>query len=133
VIEAAPMGFLATLDVDQPRVRPIAPYVEDFTFWVIAFADSAKVREIQNAPKVGIAFAAMFGEEFATVNVLGRAGVVETADEKRRVWDVFPDEVDLFQYFSGPEDPRFALIRIDPDRIECSHPDHPQPDVYRFE
>jgi len=133
VIGAASMGFLATLDMDQPRVRPIAPYLEDLNFWVIAFADSAKVREIMNQPKVGIAFAAMVGEEFATVNVLGRAAIVDAPDEKRRVWEIFPEEVDLSQYFTGPDDPRFALIRIDPGRIECSHPDHPDPDVYHLE
>ena len=59
--------------------------------------------------------------------------MVDDPAEKARVWDAFPEEIDLFQYFSGVDDPRFALIRVDPRRIECTHPEHPQPDVYRFD
>ena len=71
--------------------------------------------------------------ESLLVNVIGVADVVEDADERKRIWEAFPEEIDLYQYFAGPDDSRFALIRVTPKRIECTHPDHPQPDVYRVD
>ena len=62
VVGASPMGFLATNDIDQPRVRPVAPLLDDLTFWIVTFHDSPKVREINDNPKVSLAFAAMFDE-----------------------------------------------------------------------
>ena len=48
-----------------------------------------------------------------------RAKAERDAAEKKRVWDVI--DYDLSQFWpGGPTDPNYALVRIDPTRVELS-------------
>ncbi|HIE05269.1 MAG TPA: hypothetical protein EYP58_00555 [bacterium (Candidatus Stahlbacteria)] len=50
-------AFLATCECDKPYVRSVAPIVEeDGSAWVTTFANSRKVKQIKQNPKICLYF-----------------------------------------------------------------------------
>ena len=110
-------AFLATCDSGQPRVRPVAPIVEDdMSVWVATSAKSRKVKQIKQNPKISLAFVQHpEGEKAATV--IGEAEIVADMEQKKRIWELAP--YDLSQYFpEGPEMKDYCLLRINVGKIE---------------
>ena len=110
-------AFLATGDGDQPRLRPIAPIVEDdMSIWVATSAASRKVKQIKQNPKISLAFVQHpEGEKAATV--IGEAEIVADMEQKKRVWGLAP--YDLLKYFpNGPESEDYCLLKINVGKIE---------------
>jgi len=114
--ELCSFAFLATVDGDQPQVRPVSPIVEeDMGIWVATFVNSRKVKQISENPKVCLAFVQHpSGDKAATVT--GEAEIREDLEEKKRVWKIAP--YDLSQHFKNPEAEEYCLLRIKPNRIE---------------
>ena len=110
-------AFLATGDGDQPRVRPVAPIVEDdMSIWVATSAASRKVKQIKQNPKISLAFVRHpEGEKAATV--IGEAEIIANLEHKKRVWGLAP--YDLLKYFpNGPESEDYCLLKINVGKIE---------------
>jgi len=110
-------AFLATTDGDQPRVRPVAPIVEDnVSIWVATSAGSRKVKQIGKNTKISLAFVRHpRGEKAATV--IGEAEIVPDLEQKKRVWGLAP--YDLSQYFpQGPESEDYCVLKINVNKIE---------------
>lgn len=110
-------AYFATVDGDQPRVRPVSPIVEDdMSLWVTTFSTSRKVQHIEENPKICLAFVELpRGDKAATV--VGKAEIIENLDEKKRVWNLAG--FDLSQFFPhGPESDEFCLLKIAIDLIE---------------
>jgi general stress protein 26 len=115
--KASSFAFLATGDGDQPRVRPVTPIVEDdMSIWVATSAESRKVKQIKQNPKISLAFAQHpEGEKAATV--IGEAEIVANMEQKKRIWELAP--YDLSQYFpNGPESEDYCLLKISVGKIE---------------
>ncbi|MBA7612866.1 hypothetical protein ES703_20107 [subsurface metagenome] len=110
-------AYLATTDGDQPRVRPVSPIVEDdMSIWVTTFASSRKVKQINENPKISLAFVEQPTGEKAAV-VIGEAQIIPDLAEKKRVWKLAT--FDLSQYFpDGPESRDFCLLKIVIRKIE---------------
>lgn len=110
-------AYLATCDDDQPVVRPVSPIVEDDVFiWVTTFCSSRKVEQIQNNPKICLAFLEQPRGDKAAV-VFGEAKMVPDMQEKKRVWNLAT--FDLSEHFTeGPESKEFCLLRIIVRKIE---------------
>jgi general stress protein 26 len=110
-------AFLATGDGDQPRVRPVTPIVEDdMSIWVATSAESRKVKQVRQNPKISLAFVQHpDGEKAATV--IGEAEIVADIKQKKRIWELAP--YDLSQYFpNGPESEDYCLLKISVGTIE---------------
>jgi general stress protein 26 len=110
-------AYLATCDGDQPRVRPVSPIVEDnLLVWVATFNTSRKVKQIQQNPKICLAFVEQpRGDKAATI--IGQAEIIPDMDEKKRIWKIAT--FDLSQYFpDGPEAKEFCLLKIKIKKIE---------------
>jgi pyridoxamine 5'-phosphate oxidase len=110
-------AFLATADGDQPRVRPIAPIVEDdMSVWVATSAKSRKVKQIKQNPRISLAFVHHpEGQKAATV--IGEAEIIVDMEQKKRVWGLAP--YDLSKYFpDGPESEDYCLLKINVGKIE---------------
>ncbi|HDR06020.1 MAG TPA: hypothetical protein ENN88_00120 [Candidatus Coatesbacteria bacterium] len=109
--------YLATCDGDRPRVRPVSPIIEDeLNIWVTTFRSSRKVRQIQDNPKVCLAFVEQPRGDSAAV-VDGRAHIVDDQVERRRVWGLAP--FNLGEHFpEGPDSEEFCLLKITPGHIE---------------
>jgi general stress protein 26 len=110
-------AYLATCDDDQPVVRPVSPIVEDDTsIWVTTFCSSRKVKQIQDNPKICLAFVEQPSGDKAAV-VFAEAEIVPDLKEKERIWNLAT--FDLLQHFpKGPVSKEFCLLKIIVGKIE---------------
>ena len=110
-------AYLATCDDDQPVVRPVSPIVGDeISIWVTTFCSSRKVKQIQNNPKICLAFVEQPSGDKAAV-VVGEAKIVPDLEEKKRIWNLAA--FDLSQHFpEGPESSEFCLLKVIVGKIE---------------
>ncbi len=117
IMRRCPHAYLATGEGDQPWVRPVTPIVEDdLTIWVTTSRSSRKVRQIGSNPKVCLAFVEQPRGESAAV-VTGEAVVVDAADDRRRVWDLAPFNLEK-NIPGGSESDEYCLLRVVVGRIE---------------
>jgi general stress protein 26 len=109
--------FLATMDGDQPQVRPVSPIVEaDMSVWVATFAGSRKVKQITQNPKICLSFVQHPSGDKSAI-VVGEAEIIENLEQKKRIWKLAP--YDISQHFpKGPESEEFCLLKINPKKIE---------------
>ncbi len=110
-------AYLATVEGDEPRVRPVTPIVEDdMSIWVATFATSRKVKQLAQNPNISLAFVEHPDGNKAAV-VLGRAVSETSPEQRRRVWKLAP--YDLAGYFpGGPDSGEYCLLRIVPRQVE---------------
>jgi general stress protein 26 len=108
---------LATCDGDQPRVRIVSPVVEDdMSIWVTTRSTSRKVKQLQENPKICLAFVEPPDGD-KSVTIIGEALMIPDIEKKRRVWKLAP--FDLYEHFpDGPDSDDFCLLKIMANRIE---------------
>lgn len=110
---------VATVAEGEPRVRMVHPTWEGETLWFATGTRSPKVRQMQANPVVDIQYQ-VGPPTFTHILVRGRARIVSSLTEKKRVWDVI--DYDLSQFWSdGPEDPNYSPVEITPTRVEYSN------------
>ncbi|HAJ57018.1 MAG TPA: hypothetical protein DCL35_04535 [Candidatus Omnitrophica bacterium] len=108
----AGMGYFATCDGDQPRVRAMMPILRDDGRLLMAtFAGMPKVGQIAGNPKAEFCFV---DRKLSHCRIEGRAEVSKDAALKEELWN---KQMMLRQFFSGPEDQNFVLIVVTPTKI----------------
>lgn len=119
IIKEIEPAYLATCEGDQPRVRPVSPIVEaDMSIWVGTRSTSRKVKQIEQNPKVCLAFVqpphSAKGEKVAIV--IGEAKKISNLEEKKRFWRLWTQVYPVFDlsrvYPDGPESNDFCLLKI---------------------
>jgi general stress protein 26 len=112
VIKADRFPDLATIDGDQPRVRPVSPVRTDgFTVYVANLRSYHKTAEIEANPKVELCY---LDDHHDQVRLTGLAEVVAERDLLQSIWDANPL---LRQYLGSIDNPQFILYRIRPVRV----------------
>ena len=112
VIKADRFPVLATVDGDQPRVRPVSPVRTDgFTVYVANLRSYHKTAEIAAQPKVELCY---LDDHHDQVRITGVAEVVTDTTILHQVWD---DNPLLRQYLGRIDNPEFILYRITPNRV----------------
>lgn len=112
VIRAARFPFLATLDGDQPRVRPVSPVrVDGFTVYVANLRTYHKTAELAANPKVELCY---LDGEHDQVRITGRAEVVSDRALLQEIWDANPL---LRHYLGSIDNPELIVYRIVPERV----------------
>jgi general stress protein 26 len=112
VIEADRFPFLATVDGDRPRLRPVSPVRTDgFTVYVASLRRYHKTGEIEANPKVEIAY---LSADHDQVRIAGRAEVLTASALLREIWDANPL---LRHYLGSPDNPELIVYRILPERV----------------
>ncbi|WP_406699163.1 pyridoxamine 5'-phosphate oxidase family protein [Singulisphaera sp. Ch08] len=112
VIKAARFPMLATIDGDQPRVRPVSPVrTVGFTVYVANLRSYHKTVEIEANPNVELCY---LDEHHDQVRITGLAEVVTDRDLLQSIWDSNPL---LRQYLGAIDNPQFLLYRIRPARV----------------
>ena len=112
VIARAKFPMLATLDGEQPRVRPVSPVrVDGFTIFVANLRSYGKTREIAANPHVELCY---LDEAHDQVRITGRAEVLTDAALLAEIWASNPL---LRRYLGTPENPELIIYRIVPDRV----------------
>lgn len=112
VIARAKFPQLATLDGDQPRVRPVSPVrVEGFTIYVANLRSYGKTHEIAANPRVELCY---LDESHDQVRITGLAEVMSDKALLREIWD---SNALLRRYLGSPENPELIIYRIRPERV----------------
>jgi general stress protein 26 len=113
VIQRAKFPQLATMDGDQPRVRPVSPVRvdEDFTIYVANLRSYGKTHEIAANPKVELNY---LDDAHDQVRITGRADVLTDAHILQEIWESNPL---LRRYLGSPDNPELIIYRIRPSRV----------------
>ncbi len=103
---------LATVDGDQPRLRPVSPVKTDgFTIYVANLRTYHKTAEIAANPKVELCYVDSGHNQ---VRVTGTASVVTDRSLLEEIWSASPL---LRQYLGSLDNPELIIYRIEPNRV----------------
>ena len=127
LIKDAGFGVLATVNNNQPKARPMMPYLtEEGNLLLALLSHSRTIPQIQNNPLVEICYV---DRKMQFCRIKGKAMLCEDLSKKEDVWNNVPM---LRQYFSGPQDQNFKLVEISTDKVEAMTPHQKAPDIIRF-
>lgn len=104
--------MLATIDGDQPRVRPVSPVRTDgFTVYVANLKSYGKTADIEKNSKVELCY---LDEDHNQVRITGEAAVVTDRKLLEEIWNTNR----LLQHYLGSIDnPELIVYKIVPARI----------------
>src|SRR5437879_11123223 len=112
VIAADRFPHLATMDGDQPRLRPVSPVRTDgFTVYIANLRSYHKTAEIGANPKVELCY---LDDHHNQVRITGVADVVTDKALLQEIWDNNPL---LRQYLGSLDNPELVVYRIRPERV----------------
>lgn len=112
VIQSDRLPYLATVEGDQPRLRPIAPVkTEEFTVYIANLRAYGKTSEIEANPRVELCYLDGHHDQ---VRITGTAEVVTDAKLKQEIWDSSPH---IHKYMAEVNNPDFILYRVVPTRV----------------
>jgi len=112
VMKSAKFPVLATMDADQPRVRPVSPVLtEGFTVYIANLASYAKTSQIAANPKVELCY---MDSDHNQVRITGIADVVKD----RNLLELFWKKNKLLEHYLGSIDnPELIVYSIIPSRV----------------
>ena len=112
VMKGAKFPALATIDGDQPRLRPVSPVRTDgFVVYVANLRMYQKTAQIAANPKVELCYV---DERHDQVRITGTAEVLTDRGILQEIWDTNPL---LRQYLGTIENPALIVYRIAPSRV----------------
>ncbi len=111
VIQADRLPYLATVEGDQPRLRPVSPLkTEGFTVYIANLRPYGKTSEIDTNPRVELCYL----EHNDQVRITGTAEVVTDPELKKSLWD---SSAPLRRHLGDSENPDYILYRVVPSRV----------------
>jgi general stress protein 26 len=112
VIQRAKFPMLATVDGDQPHLRPVSPVrTEGFTVFVANLRAYGKTNQIAVNPKVELCY---LDEAHDQVRITGSAEILADPDLLEIIWR---DNPLLRRYLGQSDNPSLIIYRIRPTRI----------------
>src|SRR5947207_10827901 len=112
VVKADRFPYLASIDGDQPRLRPVSPVRTDgFVVYVANLRSYGKTAEIAANPKVELCY---LDDGHNQVRLTGVAEVLTDAALLAEIWKTNPL---LRQYLGSPDNPELIVYRIRPGRV----------------
>ena len=114
VIRDAKFPMLATIDGDQPRLRPVSPVRVDedtFTIYVANLRSYHKTAEIAANPKVELCY---LDANHDQVRITGVAEILGDRPLLEAIWESNPL---LRRYLGSIDNPALIIYRIVPDRV----------------
>jgi general stress protein 26 len=112
VVKADRFPYLATIDGDQPRVRPVSPVRTDgFTVYVANLRAYHKTQEIAANPNVELCY---LNDHHDQVRITGVAEIVTDRPLLQEIWDANPL---LRQYLGSIDNPMLIVYRIRPTQV----------------
>ncbi len=112
VVQADRFPHLATIDGDQPRLRPVSPVKTDgFTVYVANLRSYHKTVEIAANPNVELCY---MDDGHNQVRITGVADVVTDRKLLQEIWDGNPL---LRQYLGSLDNPELIVYRIRPTHV----------------
>lgn len=106
--------MLASLDGDQPRLRPVSPVRVDENTFVIYVANLRgyhKTAEIAANPRVELCYLAPSHDQIRVT------GVAETLEDDALLGEIWEANPLLRRYLGTPDNPELIIYRIVPNRL----------------
>lgn len=127
LIRDAGFCFLATSQNNQPRVRPMLPYLTDDNQLLVALLGRSRtIAQIEGNPLVELCYV---DRKMWYCRIAGKGTLSQDKDKKQTLWNNVPM---LKQYFGGIEDQNFHLLVIDIKEVEAMTPHQKEPEFIKF-
>ena len=111
-MRAAKFPMMATIDAEQPRVRPVSPVRTDgFTVYIASMRSSAKTAELEANERTELCY---LSEDHDQVRITGPARPVTDPATRQSIWDANPL---LRAYLGAIDNPEFVLYAVCPERV----------------
>ena len=111
-MRAAKFPVLATMDGDQPRVRPVSPVrTEGFTVFIANLRSYGKTKEIESNPKVELCYT---DDGHNQVRITGTADVVTDRAVLEDIWSTNPL---MRAYLGSIDNPALIVYQVTPSRV----------------
>lgn len=107
--------FLATVEGHQPRLRPVTLLHFGERLFVATSAGDDKVKQIGQNPKTEFCLLLQKDEKMGTIRAECTAEIV--TDTKIKA-DLYQKVAFMKEFWNSPEDPRFALIALQPKSFQ---------------
>ena len=111
--------YLATMEENQPRVRPVTLIYLRGGFYVATGSNDAKTSQIQRNPKAEFCLLVEEKESKGTIRAECIANLVK--DEEIRAY-IFEKTPFMKEFFKTPKDPKYTLIKLEPKAFEYMKP-----------
>ena len=111
-IKDAKFPQFATIDGDQPRVRPVSPLRTDgFTVYVANLRSYGKTEQIAANPRVELCY---MDSHHNQVRITGFAEVVKDRETLEDLWNTNPL---LRNYLGSIDNPELMIYKVVPNRV----------------
>jgi uncharacterized pyridoxamine 5'-phosphate oxidase family protein len=114
-----PHIFLATVEGDQPRVRPVTLIHLQNKLFVTTGSSDAKVKQMRQNPKTEFCLLLEKDERKGTIRAECEARIVENKDIKA---DAYNNISFAKEFWKSPEDPNYTLIELQLNAFEYMKP-----------
>ncbi|ANE48807.1 general stress protein [Paenibacillus swuensis] len=113
-MERHPICSFGTVEGNRPKVRYMKLYNDGLTVYLATDRKTHKVDELKSNPNVHL----LFGQEKEVVAIEGTGKVNDDETVRKKLWNR-----EFEHWFSGPDDPDYVVLVIEPSRIEFSDRD----------
>ena len=111
-MRSAKFPCLASMDGDQPRLRPVSPVRTDgFTVYVANLKQYHKTQELESNPKVELCY---LDSDHNQVRITGTAEVLGDEVLLEEIWNSNPL---LKQYLGTRDNPNLIVYKIVPNQV----------------
>jgi general stress protein 26 len=110
---------LATASDDGPRVRPVTVVPHEGKVYTLTGARDAKMTHLRDDPRFEVYVLVEEDGSTGYVRFMGRVMMVEDLDLRKEVGDTSGF---AWNYFTGPEDPNYALLEMVIRKAEVMRP-----------
>jgi len=112
VIQQAKFPMMATMEEDQPRVRPVSPVkVDGFTIYIANLRSYDKTKQLESNPKIELCY---LDKEHNQVRITGHAEVVSDRTLLQEIWD---SNRLLEHYLGSIDNPELIVYRVVPNLV----------------
>ncbi len=111
-IKDAKFPQVATIDGDQPRVRPVSPLRTDgFTVYIANLRSYGKTAQIEANPKVELCY---MDSHHNQVRITGVAEVLDDREMMEDLWNTNPL---LRNYLGSIDNPELIVYKVVPNKV----------------
>ena len=113
-------AYLATVEDDQPRTRPVSILWFEDAVWLTSGTTNGKTQQVRRNPLVELCVPIERDDRRGYVRLAGEAEIVTDPQLRAKI----AAELPFFDTFwEGTDDPRYTLIRIVPGQILYLRPE----------
>jgi uncharacterized pyridoxamine 5'-phosphate oxidase family protein len=113
-------AYLATVEDDQPRTRPVSILWREDAVWLTSGTSNGKTQQVRGHPHVELCVPIERNDRHGYVRLSGEAEIITDPEIRARIGAEFPF---FGTFWEGTDDPRYTLIRIVPGEILYLRPE----------